>query len=149
MSNQQTLDFINANRNSLTLASLQDAQVNDYVIRYCPGGWSHGEYSIVQVTRATKTQIICGNERYSRETGNIIGGYSRSEVSAPLGKAWHDNSINLENVVRNLQAWIKEDLRSQLVKNIIDTLKSRTLSVGFEALQKTWEIIQKDISNKA
>ena len=114
MSNQQTLDFINANRNSLTLASLQDAQVNDYVIRYCP-----------------------------------IGGYSRSEVSAPLGKAWHDNSINLENVVRNLQAWIKEDLRSQLVKNIIDTLKSRTLSVSFETLQKTWEIIQKDISNKA
>ena len=53
------------------MADLSDVKVGDWVMRYYSG--IDSTLRRIQVTRRTRTLIICGDERFSVRTGKLTG----------------------------------------------------------------------------
>lgn len=72
-------------------------------VAYNTGGWS-GVHSAMTIDRVTPTQILCGEKRFSRETGCLRGSsnrYSLKPLTAELQEQIEHNA--LKNWLSSLQ----------------------------------------------
>ena len=54
--------------------SLEDAKVDDYIKTT---GYSNKDYRLHKVMKTTKTQVVCGGERFNKSSGRRVGGGNR------------------------------------------------------------------------
>ena len=66
-------------------SSLADVKEGDLVARWTYAA-PRGLAKFVRVDRTTRTQIIIGNDRFSRETGQMLGGWFTSDKIKPVSQ---------------------------------------------------------------
>ena len=63
---------------------LEDLKEGDTVV-IRSYGWASAPYRFKTITKITKTQIVCGDYRYRRDSGFLVGseGWNRERISVP------------------------------------------------------------------
>lgn len=109
------------------ITSLQDIQAGDEVY-----STSRYQNRILKVDRTTKTQIICGSEKFNRDTGYAI----------PM-QTWNPTIISI--LTDEKRAIHEADIKKAKYASCFKTTDWKKLTL--DSLSKIYDIIQNDFIN--
>lgn len=99
-----------------------DVKVGDYIYTLCR---MFGTISLHKIERLTKTQAVCGNNRFYLRTGKLVG---TSDWSVVFGYKADQNIIdkfNLQQATAKVVRWDNsKDKDPELVKAVYELIKN-------------------------